>query len=72
MAVQAMSGHHAPSREFRELAGNGRSADAQMIEYLEPRPRDADKTITRLIAVLDTQELARAIDRLEKSQGYEW
>src|SRR4030095_5105432 len=34
--------------------------------YIEPgRPRDAGETITQLIAVLDNQDLARAIDRLE-------
>ena len=33
--------------------------------YLEPVPRDADEVITQLIAVLDTQELANAIERLE-------
>jgi len=34
-------------------------------EYLEPRPRDAEATIAKLIAVLDTQDLARALERLE-------
>ena len=38
-------------------------------EYLEPGPRDAEETLTRLIAILDTQDLARAIERLEKVQG---
>ena len=38
-------------------------------EYLEPGPRDADETITQLIAVLDNQDLASAIDRLEKGHG---
>jgi hypothetical protein len=38
-------------------------------EYIEPGPRDADETITQLIAVLDNQDLAGAIDRLEKGHG---
>jgi hypothetical protein len=35
-------------------------------EYLEPGLRDADETMTQLIAVLDTPDLALAIERLEK------
>jgi hypothetical protein len=31
-------------------------------EYLEPGPRDADETVTQLIAVLDTQDLACATE----------
>ena len=38
-------------------------------EYIEPGPRDAEQTISRLIAVLETQDLARAIERLEKGHG---
>jgi len=34
-------------------------------DYLEPGPRDAEETIDRLIAVLDTQELAAALERVE-------
>jgi len=34
-------------------------------DYLEPGPRDAEETINRLIAVLDTQELAAALERVE-------
>jgi len=32
-------------------------------------PRDPDETIAQLIAVLDNQDVARAIDRLEKGHG---
>jgi hypothetical protein len=39
------------------------------VGYLERGPRDADETITQLIAVLDTQDLALAIERLEKGYG---
>ena len=35
-------------------------------EYIEPGPRDAEQTLSRLIAVLETQDLARAIGRIEK------
>ncbi len=38
-------------------------------EYIEPGPRDPDETIAQLIAVLDNQDVARAIDRLEKGHG---
>jgi hypothetical protein len=38
-------------------------------EYLEQGPRDADETVTQLIAVLHTQDLARATERLEKGRG---
>jgi hypothetical protein len=33
-------------------------------EYIEPGPRVAERTLSRLIAVLETQDLARAIERL--------
>ena len=33
-------------------------------EHPEPGHRDAEETISKLIAVLDTQELADAIERL--------
>jgi hypothetical protein len=46
-----------------------RKAHQILGEYLEPGPRDADETITQLIAVLDTQDLVRAIERLEKGHG---
>ena len=38
-------------------------------EHLELGATDADETITRLIAVLDTAELADAINRLERGFG---
>ena len=40
-------------------------------EYIEPGPRDAEQTLARLIAVLETQDLARAIERLEKVHGFQ-
>jgi hypothetical protein len=38
-------------------------------EHLESVTGDPDETITRVIAVLDTRELADAINRLERRQG---
>ena len=35
----------------------------------KPGPRDAEQTLSRLIAVLETQDLAHAIERLEKGHG---
>ena len=40
-------------------------------DYLEPGPRDAEETINRLIAVLDTQEPAAALERVEGTAGGE-
>jgi|NGEPerStandDraft_6_1074524.scaffolds.fasta_scaffold123294_2 hypothetical protein len=38
-------------------------------EHLEPGSRDAKEKISKLIAVLDTQELANAIEGLEDGYG---
>jgi hypothetical protein len=38
-------------------------------EHLEANGRNADETISRLIAVLDGEDLARAVERLEKGHG---
>ena len=38
-------------------------------DYLEPGPKDPVATINRLIEVLDNQELAAAIERMEKGYG---
>jgi hypothetical protein len=47
-----------------------RSAGRIIAEYLEPGQQpNADETLTRLIAVLDTQELGAALDRMEKGFG---
>jgi len=37
--------------------------------HLESRTSDADEVITQLIAVLDTQELAAAMNRVERGYG---
>jgi hypothetical protein len=46
-----------------------REAGLIIANYLEPGPRDADEVITQLVAVLDTQELANAIERLDEGSG---
>ena len=46
-----------------------REAGQILREYHESGPRDADETITQLIAVLDPQDLALAIEWLEKGYG---
>ena len=38
-------------------------------DHLEPGPKDPIATINRLIEVLDNQELAAAIERMEKVTG---
>jgi len=38
-------------------------------EHLESDASHPDEAITRLVAVLDTRELAEAINRLERRQG---
>src|SRR5258706_14012100 len=38
-------------------------------EYIEPGPGNAEQTLTRLIAVLETQDLAHAIERVGKGDG---
>lgn len=40
-----------------------------VVEHLESGTIDADETITQLIAVLDTPELAAAMNRLERGDG---
>ena len=38
-------------------------------EHIEARTADADETITQLIALLDTQEIADAMSRLGRGYG---
>jgi hypothetical protein len=35
-------------------------------EYIEPGPRDAKRTVERLLAVLDKPDLAHVLDRLTR------
>jgi len=34
-------------------------------EYIEPGPRDAARTVERLLAILDTSDLVHALDRIK-------
>jgi len=42
--------------------------DARRIlgEYIEPGPRDATRTVERLLAVLDNPEIVHALDRMKR------
>ncbi len=42
--------------------------DARRIlgEYIEPGPRDATRTVERLLAVLDKNEVILALDRIKR------
>jgi hypothetical protein len=51
------------------LVSTIRAAEWIIAEHLEPDGPDAAHTLSRLIAVLDTEEMARAIERLEKKRG---
>jgi hypothetical protein len=46
-----------------------RQVGSIVAEHLESGTSDPGETITRLVAILDTQELAEAINRLEGWQG---
>jgi hypothetical protein len=43
-------------------------ANLLISEYIEPGPRDAQKTLDALIFILQDQALADAVGRLEKAQ----
>jgi hypothetical protein len=42
--------------------------DARRIlaEYIEPGPRDATRTVERLMAVLDRNDIVHALDRIKR------
>jgi hypothetical protein len=46
-----------------------RDAGRIIAQHLEAGGRDAVHTLSRLIAVLDNEDLPRAIERLEKGHG---
>jgi hypothetical protein len=46
-----------------------REAGKVVAEYLEPGIHDADKTIQQLISILDRQDLAAAMERLDNAHG---
>jgi hypothetical protein len=47
------------------VCGLGIQTYEGLAKHLEPGHRDAEEAISKLIAVLDTQELAAAMNRLE-------
>jgi hypothetical protein len=51
------------------LVSTVRAAGRIIAEHLESDGRSADETLSRLIAVLDNEELAHAVERLEKGHG---
>jgi hypothetical protein len=62
-------GAAAALRRVGKLSGFPLSFLADIAEHLELKITDADETITQLVAVLDTKELADAINRLERGFG---
>jgi hypothetical protein len=44
--------------------------DARRIlgEYIEPGPRDAARTVERLLAILDRNEVVHALDRIKRQK----
>ena len=46
-----------------------RQVGSIIAEHLEATTSDADEVVAHLVAVLDTQELADAINRLEQGYG---
>jgi hypothetical protein len=41
--------------------------------YVEPGPRDAEQTVNQLLAVLDTNELADAVQELNgRTKPHDW
>ena len=55
---------HSPDQEILLRAVE----DAQRIlaEYIEPGPRDPARTVERLLAVLDNQNMTHALDRMKR------
>ena len=51
------------------VLGVMRQVGSIIAEHLEASTSDADEVIAQLVAVLDTQELADAINRLERGYG---
>jgi hypothetical protein len=49
-----------------------REAGRIIAEHLEPDGRNADETISRLMAVMDNEDLARAVERVETAMGCGW
>jgi hypothetical protein len=46
-----------------------REAQLILADYIQPGPRDCEKTINDLLAVLDRDDVVEAVDRLEVETG---
>ena len=46
-----------------------REAEPILADYIQPGPRDCEKTINELLAVLDRDDVVEAVDRLEVETG---
>jgi hypothetical protein len=46
-----------------------REAQLILAEYVQPGPRDAEKTINDLLSVLDRDDVVEAVDRLKAGTG---
>jgi hypothetical protein len=57
-AIRNRDGHRSTARD-----------DHEVVEHVESGSRDPEETITRLVAVLGTQELADAVARFERGLG---
>ncbi len=55
-----------PNHRSRDQRHDNHNKDKRLSDR---GPRNAEKALAQLIAVLDTQDMARAIDRLEKGHG---
>ena len=51
------------------LLSTVRKAGFIVFEYVEPGDISAEVALSRLIAVLDNEDLVRAVERLEKGHG---
>ena len=46
-----------------------REAQLILADYVQPGPRDSEKTIQQLLEVLDRDDVVEAVDRLEAGTG---
>ena len=46
------------------------NAQGILEEYLEPRPHDNERLLSRLVEVLDRNDVVAAVGRLKNSQGF--
>jgi hypothetical protein len=69
-ALSSCSGEYVRAVTDQELVLAAlRQVGSIIAEHLEAATSDADEVIAQLVAVLDTQELADAINRLERGYG---